>query len=742
MTDYNRMNLKQLRQRGREMGLLRVGKNNKTELIERLKKGKQPSDYNKNVLLEHAHNQGILANVTMSKETILKKLSNPRHQDLSGKRLREIAKQRGVRLRGIMPKKDIIKRTETPTAHYTIENLKRLDEDNNIKVRRNITKSELLNRLTEANIISPSKNIEVSNIGVFSDAPLSLITSIRQRTTNAREDLMNYRKYIKNLKVEFITSRRLKQIQKTLEEMEKRAKEEYDRLFEARETESALRYFAKVYTINGPEGYDGRTFLNDAENSITRVLMENRQTKVKLIFKCYMIKEGLDGDIIRQFVFQSNIEVNLKGTDENELYNNMLDTIEEKIQKLEHAEGTGWKLHSVIDLELHTVEWVPLRGSSYIELPEYLKNKKAITNMKNDDDKCFLWCVLRALNPVKKNKERIDGILKSKIDTLNMKDIKYPITLQDIKKFECLNSSISISVLGYDEKEKVYPLRVSEYLGREHDIVLMLICNEERKHYCLVNDLSRLLGAQTSRHLTKRLFCLRCFNSFNCENSLKNHKEYCSTSECIKINIPEKDPLLKFKNYCNSEKVPFIIYADMESLLNPIQSCKPNPQSSYTKKYQKHQPISYSYYIKCFDDNVFTQEPRTYTGSDAMQKFVESLEKDVKEIANIPKVNMIFGKEEAERFNKETKCWICKEDLNDDKVRDHCHFTGRYRGAAHIKCNLKYKKPKFIPVVFHNLSGYDSYLFIKNLGFTAGNIDCIPNNEEKYISFSKKYKGG
>ena len=87
MTDYNRMNLKQLRQRGIEMGLLRVSKNNKTELIERLKKGKQSSDNNKNVLLEHAQNQGILANVAMSKETILKKNTNPRLQDLSGKRL-------------------------------------------------------------------------------------------------------------------------------------------------------------------------------------------------------------------------------------------------------------------------------------------------------------------------------------------------------------------------------------------------------------------------------------------------------------------------------------------------------------------------------------------------------------------------------------------------------------------------------------------------------------------------------
>ena len=343
----------------------------------------------------------------------------------------------------------------------------------------------------------------------------------------------------------------------------------------------------------------------------------------------------------------------------------MIDKIEEKIQKLENAPGTGWHFHSVINLEIHTVEWDPLKGSSYIDLPKKLKDKKAITNIKNNDDKCFLWCVLRALNPVKMNKEIIDGTLKSKIDTLNMKDIKYPVSLSDIKKFECLNSSISISVLGYNEYEKVYPLRVSEYIGREHDIVLMLISNEERKHYCLVNNLSRLVGAQTSKQPTKRLFCLRCFNSFNCENSLKNHKEYCGKNECVKIEMPRKGTMLKFKNYCNSEKVPFVIYADIESLIKSIQSCEPNPQSSYTEKYQKHEPISFSYYIKCFDDNVFTREPRTYTGLDAMQKFVERLEKDVKEIANIPEVGMIYKKGDRKRFNEATECWICNGEFDD-----------------------------------------------------------------------------
>ena len=124
-----------------------------------------------------------------------------------------------------------------------------------------------------------------------------------------------------------------------------------------------------------------------------------------------------------------------------------------------------------------------------------------------------------------------------------------------------------------------------------------------------------------------------------------------------------------------------------------------------------------------------------------MQKFVEWIEEDVAYIANIPKVSIIFGKEEANHFDEATVCWLCGEELGDDKVKDHCHYTGKYRGAAHTKCNLKYRKPNFTPVVFHNLSGYDAHLFIKNLGYDLGN-NCIPNNEEKYISFTKTIKVG
>ena len=111
------------------------------------------------------------------------------------------------------------------------------------------------------------------------------------------------------------------------------------------------------------------------------------------------------------------------------------------------------------------------------------------------------------------------------------------------------------------------------------------------------------------------------------------------------------------------------------------------------------------------------------------QKCVEMLQGDIREITSIPHKKMIFGKEERERFDKETKCLICNEKFTNDvknyKVRDHCHFTGRYRGAAHNLCNLKYRKPNFTPVVFHNLSGYDSHLFIKKILVLVKEISIV-----------------
>ena len=384
--------------------------------------------------------------------------------------------------------------------------------------------------------------------------------------------------------------------------------------FEVRESDSALRNFARVYTVDGMTGIDARSFLGSARENITSVLRNNRRTKVKLILKCYMEKTSILGEIIIQpFAFHSNIEVNLDGTDEEDLYITMTEKIIEKMATLEQANGSGWRLHSIIKFELHTVRYNPLRGETWIPLPKELANKKAIINPKNEDNKCFLWCVLRAINPCEKNPQRIDKKLKEKENTLNMDGIEYPVSLKDIDKFENQNPTVSITVFGYDRKI-VYPLKNGDNTDREHNIILILIKDEGVNHYFLVKNLSRLLSTQVSKHKEKHHFCMRCLNAFWTHKSLNKHQEYCGKHEAVKINmpeegtmlkLPEEGTMLKFKNYYRGEKVPFVIYADFESCIKSIHTCDLNPESSYTKQYQKHEPIGFYYYIKCFDNKVY-----------------------------------------------------------------------------------------------------------------------------------------
>ena len=584
---------------------------------------------------------------------------------------------------------------------------------------------------------------------MVSSVPIKLIQVAKKKAHNAREDLINYKNYIKNLKAPYISSSRLKKLAKILKKKEKQAEEEHDRIFTFRKELSAFNNYVDQYVIDGSDIYDVLSFLREAKPGIINVLGSNRGIKTILYLNCVMYRQTNTGIVRQEFAFHSGKKLILESTDVEEVFNEMVDEIETAIQKTENAEGSGWIMEKVIDIKLHTVKWDPLNAGSYIDLPPYLKNKKAIINMKNKDDKCFLWCVLRALNPKNDHPERVDKDLISKQDTLNMKGIKYPVDFRGIDHFESLHPDISITVLGYTKDERVYPLKVSKYTGCEHDITLMLLKDGENSHYCLVNNMSALIASQINNHKGTRNICLNCFSGYNTKDALNKHKEYCYNNECVKTIMPEPGTFLKFKHFLHSEKVPFVIYADTEALIKEMHNCDPNPNKSYTKKYQKHEPVSFSYYIKCFDNSVFKPIKRTYTRTtpedeDAMDVFIKWLEKDVKLIANIPPMSMEFTEEDEKRFNESKECWICKEPFKDNKVRDHCHYTGRYRGPACNSCNLKYRKPKFIPVFFHNLSGYDSHLFIKNLSSPDKNenIDCIPNNEEKYISFTKTIKVG
>ena len=758
---YNEKSLAELKRIGKlKKGLLNVDqykKANKKDLVERLVKGSQLSDESKKVLLEIAQTKDLKVNASMSKEVILQKITNPKLTDLNENRLRKIAEKKGIPLRTQLTNRAIIQRLENPTDYYTVESLKRLARNNNIDVRRNISKPELINILGERNLITTTPiTAQESNLGVLSSkVPIDLIRKAKKKAQSAKEALEIFKEYIKNLKGYNISADRLKKLSKQLERKEKKATEEKDRIFTPIKEKSAFKNYTNQYVMyNTKANYEPIEFFAYAKPAILNIFKSNRNIKTMLYLHCLM--QNIQSTTPVDFAFHSkDLKLVLEGTDISELYNEMTDEIEEEIQKVENSEGSGYTFVKVIKLVLHTTKWEPLYGSRYIPLDPYLANKKAIINMKNEDDKCFMWCVLRALYPKNKNAERIDKDLKSKQDIINMKGIHYPVSLNGIKRFEDLNPNISISVLGYNKEEGgVLPLQISKHTGCEYDIVLLLLKEavtgengeiKEKTHYTLVKNKSALITSQKNNHKGKRHVCLNCFNSFNILESLNKHKEYCYKNKCVKINMPPQNTYLRFKNFLHSEKAPFAVYADFESLIKPLDNCDPDPNKSYTKKYQKHEPISFSYYILCSIDGVYKPVLRKYTqtkpeDADAIDIFIKWLEEDVKDIANIEPKEMIFTEEDIKHFNNASDCWICGEKLENDRVRDHCHFTGRYRGPAHNSCNLKYRKPKNISVFFHNLSGYDSHLFIKKIGCSINkneNIKCIPTNEEKYISFTK-----
>ena len=751
---YGNKTFSELKRIGKKKGLLNVDQYKKTDknaLVERLVKGRQLSDENKNVLLEHAKNSGLKVNASMSKEDIIIKILSPKLEDLNVKRLRELADKKGIPLRSQMTDKAIIQRLENPTDYYTVESLKRLARSNNIDVRRNISKPELINILGERDLITTTPiQAQESNLGVTAkNIPEALRKTFKKKARNAREAVANFKEYIKNIKKDYITPNRLKKLSKQLERKIKKAVEEQRRIFTPTREASAFRNFTTQYVIKGDPSYDPITFLKDAKPAIINIFNLNQNIKAKLYLNCLMKRTDAQGFTeIKKFAFHSKGDkLILESTDIHEIYQEMTDKIEEEIQKAQEAEGSGWVFVEIENLTLHTSIWNPINAGSYIDLPKELKNKKAIINMQNEGDKCFLWCVLRALNPTNSHPERVDKDLKSKQDTLNMEGIRYPVDFRGIDRFESQNPEISISLLGYNKKERVYPLKLSKYTGSKHDITLLLIKDGDNSHYCLVKNISALLSSQINNHSHNRNFCLNCFNSFDTLESLNKHKGYCYNNECVKINMPPPGSFLEFKNFVHSEKAPFAIYSDFESLVKPLDVCDPDPNKSYTKKYQKHEPVSFCYYIKSFNESVYKSRLRIYIKSKeedpaAMDTFINWLESDVKEIANLENKDMIFTKENEKEFINASNCWICGEYMGNDRVRDHCHFTGKFRGAACNSCNLKLRRQNNISVFFHNLAGYDSHLFIKRLGITEGKIECIPNNQENYISISKTIKTG
>ena len=318
-------------------------------------------------------------------------------------------------------------------------------------------------------------------------------------------------------------------------------------------------------------------------------------------------------------------DINDQATQIRETLNNSIDTF---IQN-----GSGWVFNKFGRMQVKMFDYRPMAGgggisAGFFKAPEWITAKKAIVNVQNTDEKCFLWSILAALHPTEKNAVRV-AKYKPYEHELDTSCLRFPVNPGNeamLAKFET-NNNISLNIYGlYDDdgqgdyenddddddddngdgskkikkhkKSPIIPFRITKEKKAKHVNLLLLENENGNVHYTWIKNMSRLLYGQGGhKHENKRFYCDICMNTFNKEETLKKHSEFCTPNGYVQaVKYPEENEL-KFQNFKNKMILPFIIYADFECVLKDI------PNGSTT--YQEHVPISYAFHIESIDTKWF-----------------------------------------------------------------------------------------------------------------------------------------
>ena len=199
-------------------------------------------------------------------------------------------------------------------------------------------------------------------------------------------------------------------------------------------------------------------------------------------------------------------------------------------------------LLGILNHDLHVNKYDPLAARSYIPLPAEIQNKKATVNLKNDDDRCFIYCLGRALDPTpdKKNLERVSTHLKNVCESLGLNNIKTPVNVHDLPKIEG-QFNVSINLYGHSDSNKnpihIYPIRTTLSRTTKH-VDLLITTNSETNHYVWIKNFNKLC-ARVTTDTSKKFFCKHCMQHFLSEDKLEKHMIDCIVlTKCQAIEMP------------------------------------------------------------------------------------------------------------------------------------------------------------------------------------------------------------
>ena len=475
-----------------------------------------------------------------------------------------------------------------------------------------------------------------------------------------------------------------------------------------------------------------------------KVVITTTPVKIKIIFTCNF-NTPMAFDMIEAY-YSSNIQTIRSNNDINKYFEKLTNAFNKWVDEFQER-GSGFVFNKIIQSEIKLYKVDYLKANSYIKTPFKSSN---IINVKNiNDNKCFLWSLLAKLYPADDHKDRI---LKYKIyeNKINMNGIEYPVKMKNIPTIEKQNN-LSINVFALNiptDKSSLYPIYTST-TESETIIDLLYLEEEGNTHYCLIKNLDSFL---CDKNQNKQYTCRNCLMGFRREKTLNTHKEKCLNYKHCTVKMPEKNTILKFKNHHFKSRLPIVIYSDFESNNIPISTSKPNPKDSYTNKIFKQEINSYGIYVKSDYPNIYESEYISYVGEDAKEKYVETIiliyNDIIHNLCHHEKAKHKLTTYQEKEYEQATNCCMCGVEFSEDncKIREHNHYTSKYRGAACQSCNTKEgKSSKLIPVFFHNGSNYDFHFIIEELmkyENKYNKVKPLSKTSEEYISidYGSAYK--
>lgn len=402
---------------------------------------------------------------------------------------------------------------------------------------------------------------------------------------------------------------------------------------------------ADISIKKGPTAFKNRIsttlFINHHHKNIDKFFAANEAHVIRLLkkrlreFKCVKIVSILVAKFqIRERVdikyIYSTTKLLTKSTNLHEFYKSeFFDEIKTNLENFE-ANGSDPKLLEIINVTLNVNKCNPLRAGSFMELPKFLKNRKALINPRNSDNYCFLWCLLKQFYPSHPFAKRISRNIGKKISEKAfsifqqnfgaLEKYVFPFPVKDVARFED-DKRISINIFTIGDKNNIYPIHVTKRKRKCHANLLILEKNGEY-HYCLIQSLSRLLRVQLTQHRAQIFICERCLNYFYKKKKLINHSKLCrDVNKCAIILPSEEKKFLEFKNHKNQLFNPVVIYYDIECILKKVVD-----DEKEQRAYQKHEIFCIGLYVVNRWDEEKSFYKRFY-GKNVAQKFMLELEK-------------------------------------------------------------------------------------------------------------------